>query len=679
MNAHRSRSCRLTVLSAALLAAYGPAWSADDELRELTKPSSTVSLGVGSVSSNNWGFGQYNGLNRSGGYGLLDLDIRRRDDATGTWLILQGRNLGLSSRELRFENRRQGNWGYFLEYTESPRYEPYTLTTAVQNIGSANIVVPTSLTAGGEQRIKMDRTAFTLGFDKRLPARWDFRITFRSEDKDGARLFARGTTGGAGLFEFAPEPLDSTTQQIEARLGYNGRQFQMIAGYYGSLFNNRIDALTITGGAAGLRATPNNYINPIALPPDNEAHQLYLQGGYSFSPTTRATFKLATGRYRQNNAFIDPSPTAVLPGQSSLDARVDTSLLQVGLSARPTKALSLRANYLYDDRDDQTSSIPGTPSGLYVPRSVNTQVAKLEAIYRLPMGFRLMGGFDVVSKERSVPADRAVQMRDRTDEDSLRLELRRSLSDTVNGSIGWVRSDRNGSEWLGAAGSVNVIDPLSLADRTRDKWRAVLDWAVSEQLGLQFVVEESRDEYDLRAGNDGVRSGKGSTYSIDASYSLSENWRAGAWAVWNKLSSYQETIASGSTPTSPRDWSATLSNRGEAFGLSLRGKATDKLSLGADLLVQRDRGSHIQVLTPGYTVSYGTVIPEMYYKVNSLRVYGIYAIQRNMGVRLDVVHERRSTDDWTWGNWRYIDGTTLWRKPHESVTFLGVSGYYRFW
>jgi len=270
-------------------------------------------------------------------------------------------------------------------------------------------------------------------------------------------------------------------------------------------------------------------------------------------------------------------------------------------------------------------------------------------------------------------------MRDRTDEDSLRLELRRSLSDTVNGSIGWVRSDRNGSEWLGAAGSVNVIDPLSLADRTRDKWRAVLDWAVSEQLGLQFVVEESRDEYDLRAGNDGVRSGKGSTYSIDASYSLSENWRAGAWAVWNKLSSYQETIASGSTPASPRDWSATLSNRGEAFGLSLRGKATDRLSLGADLLVQRDRGSHIQVLTPGYTVSYGTVIPEMYYKVNSLRVYGIYAIQRNMGVRLDVVHERRSTDDWTWGNWRYIDGTTLWRKPHESVTFLGVSGYYRFW
>ena len=38
----------------------------------------------------------------------------------GTWLRFDGRNLGLDSRQLRFEHNRQGNWGYFIEYGQIP-------------------------------------------------------------------------------------------------------------------------------------------------------------------------------------------------------------------------------------------------------------------------------------------------------------------------------------------------------------------------------------------------------------------------------------------------------------------------------------------------------------------------------------------------------------------------------
>ena len=38
-------------------------------------------------------------MNEKGAYGLLDAFINSRDDASGTWFILEGRNLGLSTRE----------------------------------------------------------------------------------------------------------------------------------------------------------------------------------------------------------------------------------------------------------------------------------------------------------------------------------------------------------------------------------------------------------------------------------------------------------------------------------------------------------------------------------------------------------------------------------------------------
>ena len=208
----------LSAMAAALLAAFGSAGAAEgDEVTELTKPSSSVRIGAGYVDEDNGRFGQYTGLNQKGGYGLLDADIVNRDDATGTWLRFEGRNLGLDHRELRFEQERQGNWGYFIDYSAIPRYEPYTVTTAVTGIGTANLAIPTTATTGSVVGLKTERDRVTVGFNKYLQGKWKFDVKFRNEEKTGARVFARGTTTPA--FEFAPEPIDSTTRQIEATVG----------------------------------------------------------------------------------------------------------------------------------------------------------------------------------------------------------------------------------------------------------------------------------------------------------------------------------------------------------------------------------------------------------------------------------------------------------------------------
>src|SRR3982750_992316 len=98
------------------------------------------------------------------------------------------------------------------------------------------------------------------------------------------------------------------------------------AGYYGSFFTNTFGNVTPsvpnvlfgpTGGPTTLNpaagASGNNPAGgtslqnvlqlPMALYPDNQAHQFYLSGNYAWTQKTRSTFKLAYTHATQNEDF----------------------------------------------------------------------------------------------------------------------------------------------------------------------------------------------------------------------------------------------------------------------------------------------------------------------------------------------------------------------------------------
>ena len=93
-------ACKLSAVSAALLALFGSALAQDNSVTELTQPDSTVSVGVGNWTADRHQQGIYDGMRDKGAYGLLDADITRRDDATGTWLKLKASDLGLDDRSI---------------------------------------------------------------------------------------------------------------------------------------------------------------------------------------------------------------------------------------------------------------------------------------------------------------------------------------------------------------------------------------------------------------------------------------------------------------------------------------------------------------------------------------------------------------------------------------------------
>ena len=121
-------------MALAMLSVFGAARADQEAVRELTEPSSAVSVGAGAVSGDPGErslFGQYNGLRRDDAYFLLDFLFNRRDAATGTWLVLEGRDLGLETRELRGLFGRQGNWRLFGEYSEIVRRDPRSASRAM--------------------------------------------------------------------------------------------------------------------------------------------------------------------------------------------------------------------------------------------------------------------------------------------------------------------------------------------------------------------------------------------------------------------------------------------------------------------------------------------------------------------------------------------------------------------
>jgi MtrB/PioB family decaheme-associated outer membrane protein len=689
----RSAAFKLTGIAAALIAASAQAQTLDREVADsMHLDANALGAGLGYSANDGPRFGQYNGINQKGVYGILDFNAVTRDEETGTWLRLYGRNLGLEDPQLRAEQQRQGDWGYYVDFSRIPRFEPLTPVTAVGGIGTNNLSVPATPTTGGPQPLSTRRDALGLGFQKFISGSWDVQVSFKNEDKDGARIFGRGTTssgppGTFGQFEFTPEPINSTTQQIEAKLNYVDTKLQMTGGYYGALYNNQYgnSGLNIAGGLAALST-----FNPIALPPDNQSHQVYVTGGYGFTSTTRGTFKVSYAKQTQNDQFIN---VPVLAGiGSSLQGRVDTTLVQAGVTSRPIPKLTLLADFRWQDRDDRTPQLQyGTPGsttdGTNDVRSTRTTNAKVEASYMLPASFRLTGGINYDQIWRNTAPIRIVSYRETTDELSYRVELRRMMSETLSGALSYVRSDRTGSPFqqtvqVGGAPGSNLIAPINLADRTRDKVRLSTTWMPTEPLSVQFFVDNSWDSYSSRDGDGlGPRKGSAQNYSVDAAYTFSDTLTANAWYSYNTTSMDQATCESASSAgVCPGDagnpvWAAALSSFSNNVGAGLRGKPHPLVDVGADLTYSEIKDKYHQTTLVGGPVD---SIPNITTKVTRINVYGKYALEKNSGIRVDYIYDRYSSDDWTWQTWTYADGTQLVQNPIQKVNFFLASYFYRW-
>jgi MtrB/PioB family decaheme-associated outer membrane protein len=721
---------RLSLLALALLAAFG---SAQAQVAPAYEASASVGLGYFSGDGADRSiFNQYNGLRPgANGVGFFGADYYRRDDDKGSLATFRAVDEVNGPRELGFQWKHQGDWKFSADYREIVRRDTNSLNTGVSGGGTTTPSVAALLGGAGtgnDYDLKTKRQGLGLGFSKVLSRQWQFDVKLDTEDKEGSRLSGTGFTcpsavapgcrPGTGsetgtAILMLPEPINSTHSQAEARFTFAGEQLKMSAGYYGSFYMNRNGSMTasVPGSlynpvgtllplSAGLQSIMGQ---PVALPPDNQAHQLDLTGAYAFTRLTQMNFKLGYSIASQQDNFAGNGLNGAPAGVTDLGGKLKTTLGQVGLTSRPMPKLSLLANLRYEHRSDSTPvalyNVEGTNTYTNRQYPLTTTKGKLEAAYQFTNDYRGLLGWAMNNTDRDTFTPTSAiagvtALRQKTDENSLRAELRKRMAEDLSGAVTLETSKRNGSDWLrdnsgtgvtpvpdpGAAstGFATGIFPVNLADRRRDKVKFNADWQAMEKLSLQFVVEAGKDRYSVPS-NYGVRSSDMSNVSLDWTYALTD-----AWSLNGFLSHGRQEL----DQARPSAAYMAYDNTADTVGIGFTGKATAKIDVGGMLSYMDDRNVYNQTLDA--TADAGSAallaatggLPNIVYRQTRLKLYGKYAIDKQSAVRLLFTFDKASWNDWAYGYngvpYVYSDGTTVNRKTDQSVSYIGVS-YIHYW
>jgi hypothetical protein len=565
---------------------------------------------------------------------------------------------------------------------------------------------------GSDVELKLKRTAIGFSGDKWFTPEIQFELSFRNEEKKGARLFGRAglassdmafqpanattstvpSIAGGGVVNpnggwavlLTPEPINSVTRQLEAKLNFNRDKLALTGGYYGSFYVNSNGSMSPnvpgtlnrgalwtactppgTGAAAGTGGAGCSTVqqlasSAVALPPDNQAHQVYVSGNYAFTDTTKSTFKASYTHATQNESFTGMGLTPAAAAPASLGGVVDTTLMHLGLTMRPMQDLSVNGSFRYEDRADKTPIAVYNTNGLTGNALNNTTnwpsgsqtrtTLKLDGIYRLQNGYSVTLGGDWEQKKSPLPPSNTalfaaqVLFRPALTEYGVHSELRKALSETVNGALGVEFKQRRGkdSEWVTSSGSTsltppnamvpfdpnaavsctvntagttwtcansaaNRVLPIMYMDRDRTKVRGNLDWEATEKLSLQTVVEHTQDNY-LRAFPTMV-SGTGATQAAaqtaaQAALAVTQDIPTTPGArviIGDSLSLDSSYIVSDDWrlnvfgSRSFNRWNVNKASLGDdtrntadTAGLALNGMLNSSLTVGVELLMTRD-------------------------------------------------------------------------------------------
>lgn len=458
------------------LSFWGGQVAAEDATKALTQPTSKIEAGVGGVSDSNWKFGQYNGLNSSGAFGIGSFDIQGggtydSNDAT-RWRVT-GNNIGLETRDFKGEYKDQGKYKVNFGYDEITAYRNNSYQTPYNGAGGSNLTLPSNwlypTTANNLRTLPAsDRAEFENfnlgtkrrridgGFSFQLSPEWEALVSVRHEDKNGTQ--ALGAPIVAPRAVILPNPIVQATEQINASLKFSGSQAYAQLAYYGSIFHNDVNAVTFQNPfAAGLPT-----FGRMSTMPDNQFHQFNLTGAYNFSSATKLVVNGAYARNWQDQTFL-PYNTLVGGGgslpTSNLNGVVETKSANLKLTHRVNKDLNLSSSYKYDERENTTPinqysfvDVDGTGNTASVrnntPFSKRINQGNLEADYALAKGHWLKAGYELQNIDRWCNGSwLSCVDAGTTTEHTGKLDYRGTLFDKLSSKIGYAYSNRTADNY----------------------------------------------------------------------------------------------------------------------------------------------------------------------------------------------------------------------------------------
>jgi len=498
-----------------------------------TTPQKKVEFGVGGVSDDSLKFGEYNGLQNSGPYGLAGFDLRggAAYNSSNTWRWrFTGTNLGLENRNLSAEFGKQGKFRFNFVYDEllanrSDSYQTPYLGTGTMNLtlpsnwikptvpqnnanninfrsfdpvagtgsvynSSGVLTPPTAAQLATLAAIRAadvpdyhnvnlstKRTRFDAGFSFSPNDQWDLPVSFSHEHKSGLKALGAVSSQVSENAAILPEQIDFDTTQANASVVYKHQKLFVTAAYYGSFFHDNNTSMTWQDPANPAK------IATMASEPSNQFNQFSVTGGYKISANTKFVVNGSYGRNTQNDAFLGPATAANgqlafgLPSPS-LQGVVLTSAFGAKLTARPNKKWDLSAAYKYDNRENQT------PVHTYLFQDANESKSGVSA-------FAGLNGLPAtLGSNTNIYQNRAYSKQ--TNQLNLQSEYAIAKKQWLQTGYDWQRIDRRCSgAWINCADA-----PTTHENTLRAEWRKSMG-NLTARLG--YAYSWRRGNYDENA------------------------------------------------------------------------------------------------------------------------------------------------------------------------------------
>ncbi len=382
-----------------------------------TTPEKKMEVGVGGVSDGSFKFGEYNGLQNSGVFGVGNFDFRggAAYDSGSTWRWrFQGTNLGLENRNLSVEFGKQGKFQLRFAYDELLANRSDTYQTPYLGAGTNNLTLPSNwikpmvpqvnatnvnfrsfdpiagtgsvinksgvLTPPTTAQLAMlanIRRGRCSGFPQRRsrhqahPGRRRVQLQPRStvgysdqlqhEHKAGRKALGAVSSQVSENAIIMPDQVDWTTTQASVAVNYKRKKLFLTFAYYGSFFNNNVKSMTWQDVADPTKSAT------MASAPSNQFNQFSATAAYKISKTAKLVVTGSYGRNTQNEAFLGPSTAANgqlafgLPA-ASLNGLVYDSMFSTKLTEKLGEVGSYRVLQVRQSRQSnsrQHLSVPG--------------------------------------------------------------------------------------------------------------------------------------------------------------------------------------------------------------------------------------------------------------------------------------------------------------------------------
>ncbi|MFV0595405.1 MtrB/PioB family decaheme-associated outer membrane protein [Shewanella sp.] len=579
-----------------------------------------VNANVGWANSDDIHSGNSFGDSDAGWRGSVGGDVSYRQGEYQA--AMQADELGSDNGYLHLEAAKNNLGGIQLDYSMMTRYDATAQTQLWHNNG---LLLPDSRTRSLDLELQREKVGIGLEgeLDTLLNGLKGY-INYDHEDKTGNRRSS--LLANSGPMNFAL-PVDATTQNINAGISIDQDQWQSELAYNGSYYRNHINHLSLPYAD-----------NVYAATPDNDAHQVSLTGQYLLG-TNVINGRLATGRMIQDDNLIQVSGNPL----QSWDGEVETLDARIGFSSMLSPRWRLNGQLDYSDRDNKSSTWDfaqfevDNVSGAFkqnVAMDIQRTNFKLQSSYRFNSDYRLLGGFDYKAVERNYTE------REETEDSALWAKLNiRAIPKTVV-DLKASYETRDGSTYDSLEATSIEENPLLrkfyLADRNRNGLELSVNHTPLQWLTVDFDAHYNNDDYDNTAI--GLTEVKDYGYNVQLSAQLSNklNVFASAGQQWI------ESDMAGSQAYSSPDWYTNVDDEfiDLNIGFTYDGLMDDRLSIGGNY--QFANSTSDTLITTTINQPYG----DYYSYSHNLELYGRYALNDRMGLKLSYQYERYYDTDY---------------------------------